>query len=155
MSVQVNVGSLQARGLKVAIVVGRFNELVNRPLKEGALDALLRYGALESDIQEFWVPGAFELPLVADKLAQSKKWDAVICIGTVIRGATPHFDQVVSAATSGILQAGLKNGIPVIFGVLTTDTVEQAMDRAGLKSGNKGAEAAITAIEMANLLKGI
>jgi 6,7-dimethyl-8-ribityllumazine synthase len=155
MAVKIFEAQMNAENIKVAIVVARFNEIVTRPLKDGAIHALLRHGANENDIAEFWVPGAFELPLIADKLASSKKWDAVICIGAVIRGDTPHFDQVVGATTSGIAQTSLKHGTPIIFGVLTTDTVEQALDRSGLKSGNKGAEAALTAIEMANLLKAI
>ncbi len=148
-------GKLLAEGLKVNIVVGRFNEFVGGKLLEGAKDALIRHGASESDIDITWVPGAFEIPLVAQKLVQKNTYDAVICLGAVIRGGTPHFDYVASEVTKGVAHVGLQSGTPVIFGVLTTDTIEQAIERAGTKAGNKGFDAAVTAIEMANLLKNI
>ena len=138
---------------KVAIVVGRFNEFIGSKLLEGAKDALVRHGASEDDITVAWVPGAFEIPLVAKKLASSNNYDAVICLGAVIRGATPHFDVVASEVSKGVANVSLETGVPVIFGVLTTDTIEQAIERAGTKAGNKGFEAGVTAIEMINLLK--
>ncbi|WP_071459779.1 6,7-dimethyl-8-ribityllumazine synthase [Bacillus massilinigeriensis] len=146
-------GQLVGTGLKVAIIVGRFNEFITSKLLGGALDALRRHGVNEEDIDTAWVPGAFELPLVAQKLAESGKYAAVITLGAVIRGATPHFDYVCNEAAKGISQASLKTGVPVIFGVLTTESIEQAIERAGTKAGNKGWEAAATAIEMANLLR--
>lgn len=148
-------GNLVVKELKFGIVVGRFNEFIGGKLLNGAIDALKRHGAEENDIEITWVPGAFEIPLVAKKLAASKKYDAVICLGAVIRGSTPHFDYVSSEVTKGIANVSLETGVPVIFGVLTTDTIEQAIERAGTKSGNKGYDAAVTAIEMANLLKEI
>lgn len=148
-------GKLIASGLKFGIVVGRFNEFIGSKLLSGAIDTFKRHGAKEDDIEITWVPGAFEIPLVAKKLAKSKKYDAVICLGAVIRGATPHFEYVSSEVTKGIASVSLDSELPVIFGVLTTDTIEQAIERAGTKAGNKGSEAAITAIEMANLLKEI
>jgi 6,7-dimethyl-8-ribityllumazine synthase len=132
--------------------VGRFNEFIGGKLLSGALDALKRHGVEEDDIEITWVPGAFEIPLIAKKMAFSKKYDGVICLGAVIRGSTPHFDYVSSEVTKGIAHVSLDSGIPVIFGVLTTDTIEQAIERAGTKAGNKGFEAAVTAIEMANLI---
>ena len=138
---------------RVAIVVGRFNEFIGSKLLEGAKDALIRHGASEEDITVAWVPGAFEIPLVAKKLASSNNYDAVICLGAVIRGATPHFDVVASEVSKGVANVSLETGVPVIFGVLTTDTIEQAIERAGTKAGNKGFEAGVTAIEMINLLK--
>ena len=138
---------------RVAIVVGRFNEFIGSKLLEGAKDALVRHGASEDDITVAWVPGAFEIPLVAKKLASSNNYDAVICLGAVIRGATPHFDVVASEVSKGVANVSLETGVPVIFGVLTTDTIEQAIERAGTKAGNKGFEAGVTAIEMINLLK--
>src|ERR671935_964781 len=146
-------GKLDAADLRIAIVVSRFNELITRPLLDGALDCLRRHGADEQRISVAWVPGAFEIPPVARRLACSGAFDAVICLGAVIRGATPHFDHVAGQAAAGIARAALDSGIPVIFGVLTTDTIEQAIERAGTKAGNKGADAAFAAIEMANLLK--
>lgn len=146
-------GKLIAEGLKFAIVVGRFNEFIGGKLLTGALDGLNRHGALENDIEIAWVPGAFEIPLTAKKLAKTKKYDAVICLGAVIRGATPHFDYVSSEVSKGIANVSLDTEIPVIFGVLTTDTIEQAIERAGTKAGNKGYDAAVTAIEMANLFR--
>ncbi len=145
-------GQLNANNLKIAIVTGRFNEFITSKLLEGAKDCLLRHGADESNIVEAWVPGAFEIPLAAKKLAETKKYDAVICLGAIIRGSTAHFDHVANAATKGIAEINMTTGIPTIFGVLTTDTIEQAIERAGTKAGNKGWESALTAIEMANLM---
>jgi 6,7-dimethyl-8-ribityllumazine synthase len=146
-------GRLDATDLRLAIVVSRFNELTTRPLLEGALDALRRHGADEDRISVAWVPGAFEIAAVAKRLACSGAFDAVLCLGAVIRGATPHFDHVANQAAAGVARAGYDSGVPVIFGVLTTDTIEQAIERAGTKAGNKGADAAVAAIEMANLLR--
>lgn len=148
-------GKLISDDLKFAIVVGRFNEFIGSKLLSGAIDGLKRHGSKEEDIEIVWVPGAFEIPLVAKKLAKSKKYDAVICLGAVIRGSTPHFDYVSSEVSKGIANTSLDTEIPIIFGVLTTDNIEQAIERAGTKSGNKGYDAAMTAIEMANLLKTI
>lgn len=148
-------GKLIAQGQKFGIIVGRFNEFIGGKLLSGALDALKRHGVEEDQIEIAWVPGAFEIPLVAKKLAASGSYDGVICLGAVIRGSTPHFDYVSSEVTKGIAHVSLETGVPVIFGVLTTDTIEQAIERAGTKAGNKGYEAAVTAIEMANLLKQI
>lgn len=146
-------GNLIAEGLKFGIVVARFNEFITGKLVGGALDALNRHGASEADIELVWVPGAFEIPLVAQKLAESKRYDAVICLGAVIRGATPHFEFVSSEVSKGVANVGLATHTPVIFGVLTTDSIDQAIERAGSKGGNKGYDAAVTAIETANLLK--
>ena len=146
-------GKLLAEGLRFAIVASRFNELIVRRLLGGALDALKRHGAAEESIDTAWVPGGFELPLVAGKLADSGRYDAVICIGAIIRGATPHFEFVASEAAKGIAQVALRTGMPVIYGVLTADTIEQAIERAGTKAGNRGTDAALAAIEMANLLR--
>ncbi len=146
-------GKLVAEGLKFAIVVARFNEFITNKLVGGSLDALRRHGADDGNIDLAWVPGAFEIPLVAKKIALSKQFDAVICLGAVIRGATPHFDYVSAEVSKGIAHVGLETGIPVVFGVLTTDTIEQAIERAGTKAGNKGFDAAMTAIETVNLLK--
>lgn len=146
-------GKLIAKNLKFGIIVGRFNEFIGGKLLSGAIDALKRHGVDEDDIEITWVPGAYEIPLVAKKLAKLKKYDGIICLGAVIRGATPHFEYVSSEVTKGIASVSLETEIPVIFGVLTTDTIEQAIERAGTKAGNKGYEAAVTAIEMANLLK--
>ncbi|MDO8281507.1 MAG: 6,7-dimethyl-8-ribityllumazine synthase [Thermodesulfovibrionia bacterium] len=146
-------GQLQAKGLKFGIVVSRFNDFINNKLLEGALDALLRHGAAEGDIDIVKVPGAFEIPLAAKILAAKKTYDAVICLGTIIRGATPHFEYVASGAAKGVASASLETGVPISFGVLTTDNIEQAVERAGSKSGNKGWDAALVAIEMAQLLK--
>jgi 6,7-dimethyl-8-ribityllumazine synthase len=148
-------GHLIGSGLKVAIVVARFNEFITSKLLGGAEDGLKRHGVEKSDITVAWVPGAFELPLVAKKLAESGKYDAVITLGTVIRGATTHYDYVCNEAAKGVSQASLTTGVPVVFGVLTTETIEQAIERAGTKAGNKGYEAAVTAIEMGNLLKSL
>lgn len=146
-------GKLVAEGLKFGIIVGRFNEFIGGKLLTGALDGLKRHGVEEDDIEIAWVPGAFEIPLTAKKMAKSKKYDAVICLGAVIRGATPHFDYVSNEVSKGIASVSLETEIPVIFGVLTTDTIEQAIERAGTKAGNKGYDAAVTAIDMANLLR--
>ncbi|MCR3758767.1 6,7-dimethyl-8-ribityllumazine synthase [Clostridium felsineum] len=148
-------GKLVSENLKFAIVAGRFNEFIVSKLVSGAMDALKRHGAKEEDIELAYAPGAFEIPLISQKLAESGKYDAVICLGAVIRGATPHFDYVSSEVSKGVAQTSLKTGCPVIFGVLTTDSIEQAVERAGTKSGNKGFDAAVTAIEMANLIKNI
>jgi 6,7-dimethyl-8-ribityllumazine synthase len=155
MSIKTYEGKLVANGLKFGVVIGRFNEFISSKLYGGVVDGLVRHGADENDIEAAWVPGAFEIPLVAQKLAASKKYDAVICIGAVIRGSTAHFDFVASEVSKGIAKVSLDTGVPVIFGVLTTDTIEQAIERAGTKAGNKGYDAAVTAIEMANLLKQI
>lgn len=146
-------GKLISENQRFGIVVGRFNEFVGSKLLAGALDALKRHGASEEHIDIAWVPGAFEIPLIAKKMAKSNNYDAVICLGAVIRGATPHFDYVSSEVTKGVALATLETEIPVIFGVLTVDSIEQAIERAGTKAGNKGYDAAVTAIEMANLLK--
>lgn len=146
-------GKLSASGKKFAIVFSRFNEFVGDGLLKAAYDCLLKHDAREDNIDVIKVPGAFEIPVTADKLASRKKYDAIICLGVVIRGATPHFEYVSSAASNGILQTSLKYSVPVIFGVLTTDTIDQAIERAGSKSGNKGWDAALTAIEMADLFK--
>ncbi len=148
-------GMLLGKGLKFGLVVSRFNEFITRKLLEGAQDTLLRHGVNEGDIEIAWVPGAFEIPLVASKMAQTKRFDAVICLGAVIRGATPHFDYIAAEVTKGIAKVGLDTGLPVIYGVITADTLEQAIERAGTKEGNEGFKAGTEAIEMANLLKGI
>jgi len=145
-------GNLKADGKKFAIIVARFNSFLSDKLLEGALDSLIRSGAEDSDIDVVRVPGAFEIPLVAKKLAASAEYDAIICLGVVIRGATPHFDVVVNEVSKGSAQVGLETGVPVLFGVLTTETIEQAIERSGTKAGNKGAEVAVAAIEMANLV---
>ncbi|UVI32344.1 6,7-dimethyl-8-ribityllumazine synthase [Paenibacillus spongiae] len=148
-------GHLISQGQRYGIVVGRFNEFISSKLLGGALDALKRHGAADSDVHVAWVPGAFEIPLIAQKMAESGKYDAVITLGAVIRGSTPHFDYVCSEAAKGVAAVNLKTGIPTIFGVLTTDSIEQAVERAGTKAGNKGWEAAVTAIEMVNLTKAL
>ncbi len=148
-------GKLIAKGLKFGIVVSRFNELVTSKLLDGALDCLKRHDAEEKDIDIFFCPGSFEIPLVAKKIALTGKYDALICLGAVIRGETPHFDYIANEVSKGIAQVQLETGTPIAFGILTTDDVEQALNRAGIKSGNKGWDAALTAIEMANLLKQI
>lgn len=145
-------GNLVSDGLKFGIVVGRFNEFISSKLLSGAIDGFKRHGVNEGDIEIAWVPGAFEIPLIAKKMAKSKKYDAVVCLGAVIRGATSHFEYVSSEVTKGIAMSSLETEVPVIFGVLTTDTIEQAIERAGTKAGNKGFEASVTAIEMANLI---
>lgn len=146
-------GMLSGKGMKFGLVVGRFNELISMRLYEGALDCLRRHDVVEDDVDIAWVPGAFEIPLVAARLAASGRYDAVICLGAVIRGGTPHFDYVAAEAAKGIAKVSLDSGVPVIFGVLTTDTIEQAVERAGTKAGNKGWSAALSALEMASLSK--
>jgi 6,7-dimethyl-8-ribityllumazine synthase len=146
-------GKLDASGLKVGLAVSRFNSFISERLLEGAIDALRRHGADESDLDIVRVPGAFELPMVTKKMVESGKYDAVICLGAVIRGATPHFDYVSAEVSKGIASVSLEAGVPVAFGVLTTDNIEQAVERAGSKSGNKGFEAAVTIIEMVNLFR--
>jgi 6,7-dimethyl-8-ribityllumazine synthase len=148
-------GKLDAKGLKIGIVVARFNSFIAERLLDGALDALIRHGADDKNIEVARVPGAFEIPLATARMAQSGKYDALICLGAVIRGSTPHFDYVASEVSKGVAQVSLSSGLPVAFGVLTTDTIEQAVERAGTKAGNKGFDAAMTAIETANLLKGL
>ena len=146
-------GDLTGQGLKFAIVVARFNELVTSRLLDGALDTLRRHGVADDAVTVAWVPGSFEIPVAAKKLAETGQYGAVICLGAVIRGETDHYDHVAGAVTSGVAQVGIQTGIPTIFGILTTDTVEQALNRAGLKSGNNGHHAAVAAIEMASLLE--
>lgn len=155
MIMQYIEGNLIANGLKIGIVAARFNEFIVSKLIGGAQDGLLRHGVNQDDIDMVWVPGAYELPLAAKKMAKSGKYDAVICLGAVIRGSTPHFDYVCAEVSKGIASVSLDSEIPVIFGVITTDSIEQAIERAGTKAGNKGFDAASTAIEMANLLKQI
>lgn len=146
-------GSLVGTDLKIGIIVARFNEFITSKLLSGAVDTLKRHGVVEGNIDIAWVPGAFEIPLIAQKMAKKERYDAVITLGTVIRGATPHFDYVCNEAAKGISSAALQSGKPIIFGVLTTETIEQAIERAGTKAGNKGAESAVAAIEMANMVK--
>ncbi len=146
-------GELQAKGLKFGIVMSRFNDFITTRLLEGAQDALLRHGAREDDIVVIKVPGSFEIPMVAKKMALKGAYNAIICLGTIIRGATSHFEYIAAEVSKGIATASLETGIPITFGVITSDTIEQAIERAGTKSGNKGWDAAITAIEMAQLLK--
>ena len=146
-------GMLLGKGLKFGLVVSRFNEFFSGKLLDGAKDALLRHGVADTDIEVAWTPGSFEIPLIAQKMAEMKKYNAVICLGAVIRGGTPHFDYIASEVAKGIANVGLKTGVPVIFGVITTDTLEQAIERSGTKDGNKGFDAAVSAIEMANLVK--
>ena len=150
-------GKLDAKGLRFGIVISRFNEFISAKLLSGCLDGLSRHGADEKHIDVVWAPGAFELPLLAKKMATAResRYDAVICLGAVIRGATPHFDFVAAEVSKGIASVGLETGKPVIYGVLTTDSIEQAIERAGTKSGNKGFDAALAAIEMVNLIKSI
>ena len=148
-------GNLVSKNIKVGIVAARFNEFIVSKLVGGALDGLKRHDVLENDIEIAWVPGAFEIPLIATKMAESKKYDAVICLGAVIRGSTSHYDYVCNEVTKGIATVSLKSGIPVMFGVLTTDNLEQAIERAGSKVGNKGYDAAVGAIEMVNVIREI
>ena len=148
-------GVLLGKGLKFGLVVSRFNEFITKKLLDGAQDALLRHGVNQEDIEIAWVPGSFEMPLIAKKLAQTKRYDAVICLGAVVRGGTPHFEYIAAEISKGIAKVSLDTGLPVIYGIITADTLEQAIERAGTKMGNKGFDAAVTAIEMANLLKGI
>ena len=146
-------GKLLGEGLRFGLVVSRFNEFITKKLLEGAQDALLRHGVREADIEIAWTPGSFEIPLIAKKLAQTKKYDAVICLAAVVRGGTPHFEYIAAEVTKGIAKVGLDTGLPVIYGIITADTLEQAIERAGTKEGNKGFEAAVSAIEMANLVR--
>ena len=148
-------GNLLGKGLKMGVVISRFNEFFSAKLLEGAKDALVRHGVAEADIDVAWTPGSFEIPLIAQKMAESKKYNAVICLGAIIKGGTPHNEYIASEAVKGIAKAGLDTGVPVIFGVLTTDNLEQAIERSGTKAGNKGADAAVAAIEMANLIKAL
>lgn len=148
-------GKLVAENMKVGIVASRFNEFIVNKLVSGAVDGLVRHNVKEDDISLAWVPGAFEIPLAAQKMANSGKYDAVICVGAVIRGATSHYDYVCNEVSKGIAQVSMNSGIPVLFGILTTDTIEQAIERAGTKAGNKGYDCALSAIEMVNLLKEI
>lgn len=152
---QVYEGHLLGQGLRFGLVVGRFNEFITSKLLDGACDALKRHGVSDADIDVVWVPGAFEIPLAAQKMAVSGKYDGVLCLGAVIRGSTPHFDYVAAEVSKGIAKVSLDTGMPVIFGIITSDTIEQAIERAGTKAGNKGWNAAVTGIEMVNLLKNI
>jgi len=144
-------GKLTAKGKKFGVVISRFNDLISSQLLLGAQDCLIRHECKQDDITVAWVPGSFEIPLVAKKMANSKNYDAVICLGAVIRGGTPHFDYIASEVSKGVAQVGLEAGLPVIFGIITADTIEQALERAGTKAGNKGWDAALSAIEMVNL----
>ena len=148
-------GELIAKGKHFGIVVSRFNDFITKRLLDAALDTLIRHGAKESEIEVAWVPGSFEIPLIANKMARSKKHNAVICLGTVIRGATPHFEYIANEAAKGIARINLDTGIPTVFGIITADNIEQAIERAGTKEGNKGKDAALSAIEMVNLLGSI
>jgi 6,7-dimethyl-8-ribityllumazine synthase len=152
---KVHEGKLDAHGKRFGIVVSRFNELITNKLLEGALDCLKRHGGVEEDVEIAWVPGSFELPLIAQKMAATKRFDVVICLGAIIRSATPHFDYVAGEAAKGIGRVGLDSGIPVTFGVITADTLEQAIERAGTRAGNRGWDAALNAIEMANLTEAL
>lgn len=154
MGIQVVEGKLVAKdGMKVGIIASRFNEFIVSKLLSGAVDGLVRHGVLEENITAAWVPGAFEIPAVAQKMAASGKYDAVICVGTVIRGATSHYDYVCNEVSKGIAQVGLNTGVPVLFGIVTTENIEQAIERAGTKAGNKGYDCALSAIEMVNLMQ--
>ena len=148
-------GMLLGEGLKFGVVISRFNEFITSRLLEGAQDALLRHGVSQENIDIAWVPGSFEIPLIAKKLAETKRYDTVICLGAIIRGGTPHFEYIAAEVTKGIAKVGLDTGLPVICGVITADSLEQAIERAGTKEGNKGFEAAVNAIEMANLMRSI
>ena len=153
--VKVIEGNLNAAKLKFSIVISRFNDIVSKALLSGAVDCLKRHGAVDANISVVWVPGAYEIPQITKRIAASSKIDAVICLGAVIRGGTPHFDYIAAEVSKGVAQVGLESKIPVVFGVLTTDSLEQAIERAGAKSGNKGFSAALSAIELANLVKEI
>ena len=148
-------GNLLGKGLKFGLIVARFNEFITKRLLDGAQDALLRHGVDKDDIEVAWTPGSFEIPLIALKLAQTKKYDAIICLGAVIRGGTPHFEYIAAELSKGIARVSMETGLPVSHGVITADTLEQAIERAGTKEGNKGFDAAVNAIEMANLVKGL
>ncbi len=152
---QIIEGHYDARNLRIAFVAGRFNDFITRPLLDGALDALRRHGGDTDSATVAWVPGAFEIPVVAKRLAETGDYDAVVALGAVIRGATPHFDHVAGQAASGLMSASLETGIPVVFGILTVESIEQAIERAGTKAGNKGAEALMAAVETANVLRQI
>ena len=149
----INGNVVAPEGMKVAIVASRFNEIITNKLLGGAVDGLVRHGMDEDNITAVWVPGAFEIPTIAKKLAESGKYDAVICVGAVIRGQTSHYDYVCNEVSKGVAQVGLKNGIPVLFGIITTENIEQAIERAGSKAGNKGYDCALSAVEMVNLMK--
>jgi 6,7-dimethyl-8-ribityllumazine synthase len=151
----IHQGRLNADGFRFAVIASRWNDFLTGRLLEGALDALERLGAAEKSVEVFKVPGSFEIPLLARKLAGSGKWDAVVCVGTLIRGQTPHFEYIASEVTKGIAQAGMETGVPVVYGIVTADTLEQAIDRAGVKAGNKGFEAAMSAVELVNLYKAV
>ena len=153
MQPQIHQGRLNAEGFRFALIASRWNDFITARLVEGALDALERLGADEKSVELYKVPGSFEIPLLALKLASSGKYDAVICLGTIIRGQTPHFEYIAGEVTKGIAQAGMQTGVPVIYGIVTADTLEQAIDRAGVKLGNKGFEAAMSAVELVNLYK--
>ncbi|HVG36051.1 MAG TPA: 6,7-dimethyl-8-ribityllumazine synthase [Pyrinomonadaceae bacterium] len=155
MQPRTHQGNLNADGFRFAIVASRWNDFLTSRLVEGALDALERLGAVENEVALFKVPGSFEIPLLARKLAATAKYDAVICLGTIIRGQTPHFDYIAGEVTKGIAQAGMETGVPVVYGIVTADTLEQAIDRAGVKAGNKGFEAAMSAVEVVNLYKAV
>jgi 6,7-dimethyl-8-ribityllumazine synthase len=148
-------GKLSGKGLRFALIVGRFNELISGQLLQGAQDNLRRHDVAEADVDVAWVPGAFEMPLIAERMARSGSYDAVVCLGAVIRGGTPHWEYVAGEAAKGIAKVSLDTGVPVVFGVLTTDTIDQAIERAGTKAGNKGWAAATSALEMANLLRAL
>ncbi len=148
-------GKLIAENLKIGIVVGRFNEFIGSKLLSGAIDGLVRHGVEENDIDVAWVPGAFEIPVIAKKMAESRKYDAIICLGAVIRGSTTHYDYVCTEVSKGIATVSLNTGVPVLFGVITTENIEQAIERAGTKAGNKGYDCALSAIEMANLIRNL
>jgi len=150
---KISQGVLLGEGLKFGVVVSRFNEFITKKLLEGAQDALLRHGVKDGDIDIAWVPGSFEIPLIAKKLAQTKRYDALICLGAVIRGETPHYEHVATEVTKGIAKVSLETGLPIAYGIITADSLEQAIERAGTKAGNRGFNAAVDAIEMANLLK--
>jgi 6,7-dimethyl-8-ribityllumazine synthase len=151
--VKVIEGDMIAKGKSFGIAISRFNDLVTKELLSGCVDTLVRHGADEKEIQVVWAPGAYEIPLIAQKMAKSKKYDAIICLGAVIRGATPHFDYIAAESSKGVAKVMLDNSVPVIFGIITADTIEQAIERSGTKDGNKGRDAAINAIEMANVLE--
>jgi 6,7-dimethyl-8-ribityllumazine synthase len=152
---KIHQGRLNAEGFRFAVIASRWNDFLTSRLVEGALDALERLGADEKAVELFKVPGSFEIPLLARKVAASGKWDAVICVGTIIRGQTPHFEYIASEVTKGIAQAGMETDVPVVYGIVTADTLEQAIDRAGVKAGNKGFEAAMSAVELVNLYKAV
>lgn len=153
--INVHEGVLSAEKMSIAIVASRFNDMITKELLEGALDCLKRHGAAEKDIHVYWVPGAFEIPRIAREVASTKKFDGVICLGAVIRGATPHFDMVAAEVSKGVARLSIESEVPVIFGILTTDSIEQALERAGTKAGNKGWDAALNMIEMVNLIRSI